>query len=173
VYAIVLWPNYIRAAAGWLIVRVIPRRFRARVLEIAERFVGGFASVRSIATVTQALGLSITVWTAETISYRLLMNSFGFRVGLHQLLLMSGLANLGTALPSGPANIGTFDLPAIEALAWAGINRSVAASYQIVLHAVLWSTETLAGLWFAWRTGLGTRGLAQTQAGIGTAQTGN
>jgi hypothetical protein len=107
---------------------------------------------------------SILVWTAETVSYRLLMNSFGFSVSLHELLLMSGAANLGTALPSGPANIGTFDLPAIEVLVWSGVDRSVAASYQTLLHAVLWSTETLAGLWFMWRTGLGRADLRKPPA---------
>jgi uncharacterized protein (TIRG00374 family) len=154
VYTVALWPGPVRGAAGWLIGHLSPRRFRSRLLEVAERFIGGFASARSAKTITLVLALSILVWTAETISYRLLMNSFGFSVNIHQLLLMSGAANLGTALPSGPANVGTFDLPAIEVLSRSGASRAVAASYQTLLHAVLWSTETLAGVWFMWRTGL-------------------
>jgi uncharacterized protein (TIRG00374 family) len=154
VYAVAIWPDQVRGVTGWLISRLAPRRLRTRLSAILERFIGGFASARSAGTITQVLGFSICVWTAETISYRLLMNSFGFGVSLHQLLLMSGAANLGTALPSGPANVGTFDLPAIEVLSRSGVDRSVAASYQTLLHAVLWSTETLAGLWYMWRTGL-------------------
>ena len=50
---------------------------------------------------------------------------------------------------------------AIEVLTRAGIDRSVAASYQTLLHAVLWSTETFTGLWFMWRTGLGRADLKQ------------
>ena len=155
VYALALWPGPVRAVVEWLICHLIPQRFRRRLVGIAERFIGGFASARSARTITLVLAFSILVWTAETISYRLLMNSFGFGVSLHQLLLMSGAANLGTALPSGPANVGTFDLPSIEVISRSGVSRSVAASYQTLLHAVLWSTETLAGLWFMWRTGLG------------------
>ena len=82
------------------------------------------------------------------------MNSFGFGVDLHQLLLMSGAANLGTALPSGPGNVGTFDAPSILVLTRVGILENTAISYQTLLHAVLWCTETLAGLWFMWRSGL-------------------
>jgi uncharacterized protein (TIRG00374 family) len=165
VYAVVLWPGPIQHLAEWFIDRLVPRRFRSQLRDIAERFIGGFSSIRSILTLTLVLLFSISVWTAEMISYRLLMNSFGFSVDIHQLLLMSGAANLGTALPSGPANVGTFDAPAIEVLRRVGVDKDLAFSYQTLLHAVLWSTETFAGLWFMWRTGLGRSALKETLAG--------
>jgi uncharacterized protein (TIRG00374 family) len=154
IYAIVLWPGPIHGVVEWFVVRLTPHRFHARLLGVAERFINGFASVKSIGTLTLVLLFSIAVWTAETISYRLLMNSFGFGVDLHHLLLMSGAANLGTALPSGPGNLGTFDAPSILVLTGVGVPTDMAISYQFLLHAVLWSTETFAGLWFMWRGGL-------------------
>ena len=154
VYGAVLWPLAVRRLAEWLTVRLVPRRLRPRVLDIAARFIGGFSSIGSVFALTVILLLSLGVWTAETLSYRLLMNAFGFGVSLHQLLLMSGAANLGTALPSGPGNVGTFDAPAVEVLKRVGISPDTAFSYQALLHAVLWCTETLAGLWFMWRAGL-------------------
>ena len=165
VYAIVLWSTPMLRLAEWLIERFIPQRLRSRVCEITERFIGGFSSIRSVVTLTVVLLFSIAVWTAETISYRLLMNAFGFGVDLHQLLLMSSAANLGTALPSGPANVGTFDAPAIEVLTRVGVEKDLAFSYQVLLHAVLWCTETFAGLWFMWRTGLGRADLEGTLMG--------
>jgi hypothetical protein len=57
-------------------------------------------------------------------------------------------------LPSGPGNVGTFDAPSILVLTGVGIPRNAAISYQFLLHAVLWCTETFAGLWFMWRGGL-------------------
>jgi uncharacterized protein (TIRG00374 family) len=154
IYAMVLWPGPIQRAVEWFVARLTPHRFHQRLLGTAERFVGGFASIRSVAALTWVLLFSIAVWTAETISYRLLMNSFGFGVDLHHLLLMSGAANLGTALPSGPGNVGTFDAPSILVLTGVGVPKDTAISYQFLLHAVLWCTETLAGLWFMWRSGL-------------------
>jgi uncharacterized protein (TIRG00374 family) len=154
IYAIVLWPGPIHGVVEWFVVRLTPHRFHAHLLGIAERFINGFASVRSVGTLTLALLFSIAVWTAETISYRLLMNSFGFGVDLHHLLLMSGAANLGTALPSGPGNLGTFDAPSILVLTGVGVLKDTAISFQFLLHAVLWSTETFAGLLFMWRGGL-------------------
>ncbi len=154
IYAIELWPDPIRRVAGWFIIRLAPHRFHQKLLGIVERFVGGFASVRSVWTLTLVLLFSLAVWTAETISYRLLMNAFGFGVDLHHLLLMSSAANLGTALPSGPGNVGTFDAPSILVLTGVGVPKDMAISFQFLLHAVLWCTETFAGLWFMWRGGL-------------------
>jgi uncharacterized protein (TIRG00374 family) len=154
VYAIELRPDPIHRMAGWFIVRLTPHRFHQKLLGVVERFVGGFASVRSVWTLTLVLFFSLAVWTAETVSYRLLMNAFGFGVDLHHLLLMSGVANLGTALPSGPGNVGTFDAPSILVLTGVGVPKDTAISYQFLLHAVLWCTETFAGLWFMWRGGL-------------------
>jgi uncharacterized protein (TIRG00374 family) len=154
VYAIELWPDPIHRVAGWFIVRLTPHRFHQKLLGVVERFVGGFASVRSVWTLTLVLLFSLAVWTAETISYRLLMNAFGFGVDLHHLLLMSSAANLGTALPSGPGNVGTFDAPSILVLTGVGVPKDMAISFQFLLHAVLWCTETFAGLWFMWRGGL-------------------
>jgi uncharacterized protein (TIRG00374 family) len=164
VYAVVLWPAFIQRVAGWFVVRLTPHRFHLQLLGIAERFIGGFASIRSVLTLTLVLFFSIVVWSAETLSYRLLMNSFGFGVDLHHLLMMSGAANLGTALPSGPGNLGTFDAPAILVLTGVGIPQSAAIGYQFLLHAVLWCTETFAGLGFMWRGGLGKADLERTLA---------
>ena len=164
VYAMVLWPGPIQRLTEWLIARLTPQRFRPRLRDVAEHFIRGFASIRSVLTLTLVLVSSIAVWTAETFSYRLLMNSFGFGVDLHHLLLMSGAANLATALPSGPGNLGTFDAPVILVLTRAGVPENTAISYQTLLHAVLWCTETFAGLWFMWRTGLGKSDLDRTLA---------
>ncbi len=162
VYALVLWPAPFQRLAEWAIAHFTPHRFRPRLRDIAGQFIRGFASIRSVSTLTLALVFSITVWAAETLSYRLLMNSFGFGIDLHTLLLMSGTANLATALPSGPGNLGTFDAPVILMLARAGIPENTAISYQTLLHAVLWCTETFAGLWFMWRCGIGKADLNRT-----------
>ena len=154
VCAVVVWPSVVQQIADWFIDHLVPQRFWAQIKHIVERFIAGLSSIRSIGTLILVLLFSVSVWTAETISYRLLMNSFGFSVDVHQLLMMSGAANLGTALPSGPANVGTFDAPAIEVLSRIGIPRNTAISYQVLLHAVLWCTETFVGFWFMWRTGL-------------------
>ena len=64
------------------------------------------------------------------------------------LMLMNGIVNLATTLPSAPGYIGTFDTPGIEVLAAYGISRSMAAGYTMVLHAALWFPITILGAWY-------------------------
>lgn len=172
IYALVLWPGPIQRLAGQFVERLVPHRFRPQMHSVVKRFIQGFSSVKSAWTLTLVLFFSVAVWTAETISYRLVMNSFGFGVDLHHLLLMSGAANLGTALPSGPGNVGTFDLPAIFILQLSGVPQELAISNQLLLHAILWCTETFAGLWFMWHAGLGKADLDRALAGQGVQSPG-
>ena len=66
-------------------------------------------------------------------------------------MLMNGLVNLATTLPSAPGYIGTFDTPGIETLAAFGVERNLAASYTFTLHAALWLPVTVVGAYFFWR----------------------
>ena len=110
------------------------------------------------------LFFSILVWSFETLMYRTMMVAFGFDVSFHRLMLMSSAANLATSLPSAPGNIGTFDGAVILTLK-STIGENLAIAYISLLHAVLWSTETLAGLFFMWRTGIGRREIARMANG--------
>jgi hypothetical protein len=85
------------------------------------------------------------------------MIAFNFSVSFFALMLMNGVVNLATTLPSAPGYIGTFDGPGIETLKVFGVDPTVAAAYTLVLHAALWLPITLLGFWymayesFSWR----------------------
>lgn len=163
IYAMVLWPQQSHGLAVWLIERLVPARFRRRVVGLADRFILSFATIKSAGSLTLVLLFSILVWSFETAMYRTMMVAFGFGVDFHRLMLMSAAANLATSLPSAPGNIGTFDGAVILSLKPA-IGESLAIAYITVLHAVLWLTETLAAVFFMWRTGTSRRQIARMAA---------
>jgi hypothetical protein len=70
-------------------------------------------------------------------------------------MLMNGVVNLATTLPSAPGYVGTFDTPGIETLKVFGVDPAVAAAYTLVLHAALWLPITLLGAWYMVRESLG------------------
>jgi hypothetical protein len=78
-----------------------------------------------------------------------------FSVSFFALMLMNGVVNLATTLPSAPGYIGTFDGPGIEVLKVFGVNPSIAAAYTLVLHAALWLPITVLGFWYMARESLG------------------
>jgi hypothetical protein len=69
-------------------------------------------------------------------------------------MLMNGVVNLFTTIPSAPGYLGTFDEPGIEVLKAFGVNENVAGAYTLVLHAALWLPITALGLWYMWRMSL-------------------
>ena len=69
-------------------------------------------------------------------------------------MLMNGVVNLATTIPSAPGYVGTFDTPGIEILKAFGVEGATAAGYTLVLHAALWLPITLLGAWYLAREGL-------------------
>jgi len=70
------------------------------------------------------------------------------------LMLMNGIVNLSTTLPSAPGYIGTFDAPGIALLGAYGVEPALAAGYTLVLHAALWLPITVVGGYFFAKEGI-------------------
>jgi uncharacterized protein (TIRG00374 family) len=140
--------EWAEAAYGWAIDRVVPLRFRQPVRGFADRFMTGLHSLRSGRGVLMIFVTSIVIWLAETVKYWFVMHAFDFSVPFWVLMLMNGIVNLATTFPSAPGYVGTFDAPGIEILSIFGVERSLAASYTLVLHAALWLPITLLGFWY-------------------------
>jgi len=69
-------------------------------------------------------------------------------------MLMNGIVNLATTIPSAPGYIGTFDAPGIALLEAYGVEGAIAAAYTLVLHVALWLPITLLGGYYMIRKGL-------------------
>ena len=124
----------------------------------------GLQSLSSGTDILLIFGTSIIIWLLETVKYWFVMHAFDFNVSFLVLMLMNGLVNLATTLPSAPGYIGTFDTPGIETLAAFGVDRNIAASYTFTLHLALWLPVTLVGAYFFWRAQLSWTDFERAQA---------
>ena len=97
---------------------------------------------------------SIVIWLLETGKYWFVMQAFNFQVSFFALMLMNGIVNLATTIPSAPGYVGTFDAPGIAVLTAYGVEQGIAAGYTLVLHAALWLPITLLGAYFMLREGI-------------------
>jgi uncharacterized protein (TIRG00374 family) len=133
--------------------RLVPQRYRAAADGFFDRFMGGLYFLRSGRDVLMVFVTSIVIWLLETVKYWFVMQAFAFTVSFIGLMLMNGVVNLTTTLPSAPGYVGTFEVGALvlEAL---GIDYSLALGYTIALHAALWFPITTLGAWFMWRQGV-------------------
>lgn len=141
-------PETSRRFYQWGIDRFVPGALQPKLLALADRFMEGLSSLSSLRDVVMVFFTSVIVWLLETVKYWFVMHAFSFSVSFFTLMLMNGVVNLATTLPSAPGYIGTFDGPGIEVLKVYGVDPSVAAAYTLVLHAALWLPITLLGFWY-------------------------
>jgi hypothetical protein len=149
-----VWSNTSRNFYQWVIARFVPPAFQPKLIALADRFMEGLSSLRRWQDVVMIFFTSVIIWLLETVKYWFVMHAFNFSVSFFALMLMNGVVNLATTLPSAPGYIGTFDTPGIEVLKVFGVNKDVAAAYTLVLHAALWLPITLLGVWYMLRESL-------------------
>jgi uncharacterized protein (TIRG00374 family) len=143
-----MFPTITAKIGQWFIDRFLPERLREKVSGIMHKFLDGLASLRSPLNILMVFVTSVIIWLFETLKYWFVMHAFGFTVSFFALMLMNGIVNLFTTIPSAPGYIGTFDAPGIAVLIAYGVNQATAAGYTLTLHAALWFPITLLGVYY-------------------------
>jgi len=138
----------------WSIERFTPKRLHEKIISIMNKFLDGLASLRSPINVLMVFFTSVIIWLLETGKYWFVMHAFDFSVSFFALMLMNGIVNLATTIPSAPGYIGTFDAPGIAVLTAYGVDQATAAGYTLVLHVALWVPITLLGAYYLAREGV-------------------
>jgi uncharacterized protein (TIRG00374 family) len=149
-----MFPVVTARVGQWFIDRLLPARFRPGITGFMHKFLDGLASLRSPVNILMVFVTSVIIWLFETLKYWFVMHAFGFTVSFFALMLMNGIVNLATTIPSAPGYIGTFDAPGIAVLAAYGVDQATAAGYTLTLHAALWVPITLLGAYFLTREGI-------------------
>ncbi len=143
-----MFPERSKQIITWFSDRLVPERFREKLLGIAFKFLEGLEALRSPREALMIFVTSVIIWLFETGKYWFVMQAFDFEVSFFALMLMNGIVNLATTIPSAPGYIGTFDAPGIAVLEAFGIPKATAAGYTLVLHVALWLPITALGLYY-------------------------
>ncbi len=157
-----------------LVLGPLPTPFADRVERMAESMLSGLGVLRRKADLALVAGLSITAWLFEASTYWWVSRSFGQDLtsvmGVPETLLTTGIANLATLIPSGPGYVGTFENGVGLVLSNAlGVSKSLALSYAIALHALLFFPVTLWGAIEWWRQHLSLRSVRELESEPGGA----
>ncbi|MCE7861145.1 MAG: UPF0104 family protein [Chloroflexi bacterium CFX2] len=149
-----MFPQKTMKVSQWMMRIFVPQRFHARLTNIINKFLDGLASLRSPFNVLMVFLTSVFIWLLETGKYWFVMHAFDFNVSFFALMLMNGIVNLATTIPSAPGYIGTFDAPGIAVLTAYGVDHATAAGYTLVLHVALWVPITALGAYYLAREGI-------------------
>ena len=149
-----MFPQTAARVGLWMIEHFLPKRLHQKIIGIMNKFLEGLASLRSPFNVLMVFFTSVLIWLLETGKYWFVMHAFDFTVSFFALMLMNGIVNLATTIPSAPGYIGTFDAPGIAVLTAFGVDQATAAGYTLVLHVALWLPITLLGAYYLAREGI-------------------
>lgn len=114
----------------------------------------GLRCVRTWGGLTRALALTTAAWGIWMGGAWLVAESVGIRLSVPEVLFMTALLGLGSAVPSAPGFIGTYHWIAASALGLFGIGDVKALAFAVLLHAAWFIPTTIAGSVLMVRWGL-------------------
>jgi len=168
-FALALRPALTRRLVVAIIGRLFPARLGERLLALADDLLAGLEALRSPRDLALTFLASLLHWTVEATTYWIVLQAFPFDVSFFVVLLMVGLGNLATILPTTPGYIGTFHGIVALVLVAFGVEQAGAAAYAVVMHAVIWLPVTIAGVITLLRMGLGWGDFARAQQVVAAA----
>jgi hypothetical protein len=136
------------------------KRFPAHLQESVVRWArSGLDSLEVLQQPAELAGLAIwtaVIWGTAMLTNQLVLLAFDIHLPwTASLLIVIGLI-AGISIPSLPGRIGIFEMICILALQFFGVQRSIALSYGILLHAVVYLPVIFFGILSFWWLGLHT-----------------
>jgi uncharacterized protein (TIRG00374 family) len=117
-----------------------------RVHELAGKLRGGLAVAGKPRTLTEALVLSAIAWGATILSFAAAGQAIGVELTIGQASLLASGVALATAIPAGPANLGTFELAAVAIGRAIGVPDHTAFALALLVHAGILVITSVGGL---------------------------
>ena len=106
----------------------------------------GTAAVVGASDLAIALVLSVAAWLLWAVGLWLVADALGIDLALWQAAFMTGLVNLGTAVPSSPGFVGTYQWLCVSGLGLFDVGASQAFAFSLVLQAAWFVPTTLVGV---------------------------
>jgi uncharacterized protein (TIRG00374 family) len=117
-----------------------------RVTELAGKLRGGLAVAGKPRTLAEALALSLIAWGATVLAFAAAGQAVGIELTIGQASLLAAGVALVTAIPAGPANLGTFELAAVEIAKAVGVPQHEAFAIALLVHAAILAITSVGGL---------------------------
>jgi hypothetical protein len=153
-----MFPQLTAKIGLWFIYRFLPHGIHVKVIGIMNKFLDGLISLRSPFNVLMIFFTSVIIWLLETVKYWFVMHAFTpadfSQVNFFALMLLNGVVNLATTIPSAPGYVGTWEKVTEGVLVAYNVPKAVALGYAVVLHIALWLPVTLLGAYYLTREGI-------------------
>lgn len=124
----------------------IPRIDKLQWSERIGSLIDGLGALRSPAALGRAAIWSVIVWMLSGVAYYFVLRAFDLQLSITAGIFVLVVTTLVLIVPATPGYVGVFDYAAVLALSVFGVERSLAVSCAIVLHAASYVTFSAMGL---------------------------
>jgi hypothetical protein len=139
------------ALGGFLLARRYARRHergrreRGRLRHLVRDVVDELARPLRRRRVVRALVLGSLSWIAFAVAVWLDAQAVGVDLGPLECVFITGVLNLGVAIPSSPGFVGTYQWLAVSSLGLFDVERQDALAFSLLLHASWYVPTTIVG----------------------------
>jgi uncharacterized protein (TIRG00374 family) len=142
-----------RPLLGWLerFSARLPGGWGDRLVRHGHLVLDGLSALRSWRANAAVWGLSALSFISAAGTNYLLFRAFGLPLSFAAALFLLLVLQVGITPPSLPGKLGIFHYLVVLALAFFGVDRTLALSYALVLYVIaLLSRVVAGGVWLAW-----------------------
>jgi uncharacterized protein (TIRG00374 family) len=125
--------------------RARERRTRGVFRGVVRDTLEGLASPLGRRRISQAIALSIVAWCLWAAAVIVVGRSVGIHLSVQDALFVAAVMNLGSAIPSSPGFVGTFQWLGVQSLGVLGVAHEEALAFSILMHAVWYVPTTVVG----------------------------
>jgi uncharacterized protein (TIRG00374 family) len=91
------------------------------------------------------LALSVAAWSMWAVAALLVARSLEIDLSVTDALFVTAVLNLGSAVPSSPGYVGTYEWLGVASLGLVGVDKETALAFTILLHAAWYVPTTVVG----------------------------
>ena len=120
-------------------------RDRLKVRDVAGRFAAVLGGRSRRGTLLAAAGISVICWLLDAGSFWLAAQAVGVDLAYVAAVVVGAVSVLGTAVPSAPGYVGTFELAAAGTAVAVGVASAEALALAVVVHVATLAPLALGG----------------------------
>jgi glycosyltransferase 2 family protein len=128
--------------------------FIYHIVEFLFHIGEGSQPLRSFKSFISLNGLALLTWLTQAAMLKIIERAFHVPLGIFPSLFVLIAINLAIALPSAPGNLGTFELAAVLAYSFLGVEKPIALGIGFYFHFLQVIPVTLVGLFYYVRWGI-------------------
>lgn len=141
---------YTNRSAGGLARKGLARTDRSWVRHQLSGIIRGLSVLSRPRDFGAALGLSFIGWGCAIFAGWLVALAVGIHLNAASIIFVIGVISLGSAIPSSPGMIGTYQWLAVTSMAVVGVGAADALAFSVLSQATWYIPVTLSGPFVAW-----------------------